>query len=99
MVYHLVLIKMKPHVTARQIAALERAWRVLKKDIPGLRSIDGGPNISIENLDKGFNRAYVVTFANQKARDTYVSHPKHITFANQVALPLVDDVCVMDVKV
>ena len=98
MIYHLVLFKMKPTATRKQVAALERSWRGLRRHIPGLRSVEGGANISIENLAKGFNRAYVITFTNEKARNTYVSHPKHAALAHEKIRPIVDDVIVADVK-
>jgi len=99
MVYHLVLCKLKPNVSEQQIQEFERAWHALKKEIPGLLSIEGGPDMSVENLNKGYNRAYVVKFTNNEARDVYVSHPQHKAFVQNTALPLVDDICVVDVNI
>jgi hypothetical protein len=99
MIYHLVFFRVKKGVTERQLKSFERQWRALSKDIPGLLSIEGGPNISIEPFSQGINRAYVVKFKNKKARDQYVPHPKHVKLGKEIAWPLLEDVCVADVEV
>ena len=98
MVYHLVLCKLKSNVSEQQIQEFERAWHALQKEIRGLLSIEGGPDMSIENLNKGYTRAYVVKFTNKEARNVYVSHPQHKALIQNTILPLVDDICVVDVE-
>ena len=99
MIYHLVFFKVKKGVAVRQLKAFERKWRALRKDIPGLLSIEGGDNISIEPHSKGYNRAYVLKFKDKKSRDTYVPHPNHVALGKNVAWPMLDDVCVCDIEV
>jgi hypothetical protein len=52
-------------------------------------------NNSPENLNKRFTHACFVTFASEKDRDIYLTHPEHEKF-KVLLKPLVADVLVMD---
>ena len=93
--YHVVSLKLKDGTTADQIKAVETAFAALKDKIPGITSLHWGTNVSPENKNKGFTHCFVLTFASEKDRDSYIAHADHKAFG-AVLKPVVDDVFVID---
>lgn len=83
-VVHVVAFKFKKAVTEAKQKEIADALVALKKSIPQIISIEHGPNVSKEGFDKGFQHAFIVTFANEKDRDIYLEHPKHKEFAKML---------------
>jgi hypothetical protein len=92
---HVVAFKFKDTATPDQIKEIENAFRALKTKIPEIASLEWGTNVSKENRDKGFTHCFIVTFSNEKNRDTYLVHPEHKKFVD-LALPSIADVFVLD---
>ncbi len=92
---HIVAIRFKATTTEKQIHEIEDAFRGLKEKIHQVKSLEGGTNISPENLNEGFTHGFLVTFQSEKDRDAYLIDPAHIKF-KEFALPLVDAVFVID---
>ena len=80
-VFHVVAFKFKKAVTDAKQKEIADALVALKGKIPQIISIEHGPNVSKEGFEKGFQHAFIVTFANEKDRDIYIEHPKHKEFA------------------
>ncbi len=95
MLYHVVSIKFKDTATPEQIRAVEDAFRALKGQIPGITSLTWGTNVSPEKKNMGFTHCFVLTFAEEKDRDAYLTHPAHKEFGN-VLKPVMADVFVID---
>ena len=95
MLYHVVAIKFKPDAKAEQIKAVETAFAELKTRVPGVTSLNWGTNVSPEQKNKGFTHCFVLTFAAEKDRDTYLTHPAHKAFGKLLG-PIVGDVLVID---
>jgi len=93
---HVVAFKFKDTATPDQIKEIENAFRALKHKIPEVVSLEWGTNVSKENRDKGFTHCFIVTFKDEKSRDTYLVHPEHKKFVD-LALPSVADVFVLDI--
>jgi hypothetical protein len=93
--FHVVSLKFKPSATKEQIKAVEDAFVALKEKIPGITSLDWGTNVSPEKHDKGFTHCFVLSFASEKDRDTYLTHPAHKAFGKTLG-PIMDDVMVLD---
>ncbi len=93
--YHVVSFKFKESATKDQITEVENAFVALKTKIPEVASLHWGTNVSPENRNKGFTHCFVVTFKNEKDRDTYLVHPDHKAFVALVG-PVLDDVMVID---
>ena len=74
---HIVLLRFGPQTPREQIAGIFEALDELKEKIPGILEICSGPYDSPEGLHKGFTHAFIVTFAEQQFRDTYLEHPDH----------------------
>src|SRR5215212_9563681 len=80
-VVHVVAFKYKKAVTDAKKKEIADALVALKRSIPQIISVQHGPNVSKEGFDKGYHDLFIVTFANEKDRDTYLEHPKHKEFA------------------
>lgn len=93
--YHVVSIKFKADAKPDQIKAVEEAFAALKTKVPGITSLHWGTNVSPENRNKGYTHCFVLTFSNDKDRDTYLNHPEHKAFG-KVLGPVLDDVMVID---
>ena len=94
---HMVSFKFKAEATPAQIQAVEEAFRALEGKISEIKSFRWGTNNSPEKLNKGFTHGFVLTFKNEKDRDTYLVHPAHKEFGKLVT-PVLDDVFVLDFK-
>lgn len=93
--YHVVSIRFKDTATKEQIKAVEDAFQGLKTHIPGITSLEWGTNVSPEKLNKGYTHCFVLTFADEKDRDGYLTHPAHKDFG-KVLTPVMADVMVID---
>ncbi len=94
---HLVALKFKSSASAEDVHKIEQAFRALKTKIPQIASFEWGTNISPENRNKGFTHAFLVTFQNDKDRDTYLNAGAHQDFVKLLG-PVLDDVFVIDFK-
>ena len=92
---HVVLFKFKPDVTKQQIEEVVQAFGKLPGKIEEIIDFEHGTDVSVENRSKGFTHGFVVTFADEKGRDTYLPHPAHKEFVD-LALPRIEDVLVFD---
>jgi stress responsive alpha/beta barrel protein len=93
--YHVVSIKFKPDAKPEQIKAVEEAFAALKTKVPGITSLHWGTNVSPEKRNKGYTHCFVLTFAADKDRDVYLTHPEHQAFG-KILGPVLDDVMVID---
>lgn len=92
---HIVLFKFKPELTAKQLDEINLAFHQLKHDIPEISDFERGINNSPEGLDKGFTHGYLVSFASEDARATYLPHESHKKFVELIG-GKIDDVMVFD---
>ena len=77
---HVVLFKFKQETPPEQIEALENAFCALPHAINEVFNLEWGTDVSVENLAQGFTHCFLLTFQNEKDRDTYISHPAHKAF-------------------
>jgi len=92
---HVVLFRFKETTSAADKKKIEDAFRALPAKISEIRSFEWGSNVSVENLSQGFTDCFVLTFASEKDRDTYLVHPAHKEFGNIIGGAL-DKVLVVD---
>lgn len=93
--YHVVSLKFKQGADPQQVKNAQDAFKELKTKIPMIQSLHWGTNVSKENRNKGFTHCFVLTFANEKDRDSYLKDPAHKALG-QVLGPVVEDVFVID---
>jgi Stress responsive A/B Barrel Domain len=94
-VYHVVHFKFKAGATPAQIAEVEKGFAALKGKIEVVQTLEWGTDISPEKLGKGFTHCWILTFKNEKDRDTYLVHPAHKAFVD-ILKPVLDEPLVVD---
>jgi hypothetical protein len=95
MLQHVVLMRFLPAATAEDIANISQHFASLARQIPGILTLSGGPDVSPEGLQHGFTHGWLVQFVDAAARDAYLVHPAHQAFVSMLK-PFVDDVLVCD---
>jgi hypothetical protein len=91
-VYHLVLLKFKrPDKAVELFAALGE----LKLHLPKMLEFHAGPYSSPEGMNQGYTHGFVMTFADEEARNEYLTHPEHVTIKDAF-LPFLDAVIAFD---
>lgn len=92
---HVVLFKFKDDATKEQVTEIVDAFRALPKKIDAIADFEYGTDVSVENRAQGFTHGFVVTFRDEKGRETYLPHAAHQEFV-KLALPKIDKVLVFD---
>ena len=92
---HVVLFKFKADADPVAIKRAEEAFAELPSKIPEIKSFEFGMNNSPEGLEKGFTHCYLLSFASEADRDTYLPHPDHVAFTKLMP-DILDDVLVVD---
>lgn len=93
---HVVLFKFKDSLPEQTVRAIESAFRNLCAELPFVTGFEWGRNASPENLNNGLTHCFLVTFANEQGRDTYLPHPAHVEFCKKYLDDNLDKVCVVD---
>jgi hypothetical protein len=92
---HVVLFKFKPDAAKDKVQAVVDAFGKLPKQIDVIKDFEMGTDNSPELKSKGFTHCFVVTFADEKGRETYLPHPAHKEFVTLLG-PVLEDVLVVD---
>lgn len=79
MIRHCVLLRFGADVSNRDKDAIYQQLASLQSQVPGFERIVFGPNSSGEGLSQGFDDGFVIEFADASARDTYLTHPDHMS--------------------
>lgn len=95
-VRHMVSVKFKETTTPEKVQQVLSAFSDMKAGIPEIYAMEFGPDVSVEHKNKGFTHGFLLTFASEKDRDTYLVHPVHKNFL-AFAKPLLDDIFVIDI--
>jgi len=92
---HIVCLKFKASATTEDINNIIKAFCELKNKIPEIKNLEWGMNNSPEKLNKGFTHCFILTFKNEKDRDSYLVHPDHKEFGKKLG-QILEDVFVVD---
>ncbi len=95
MLRHVVLFKFKTEVTPAQVQEVADAFAALPKKIDVIKDFEWGTDNSPEGVAAGFTHGFLVTFADEKAREIYLPHPAHEEFKKLVG-PRIEKVLVFD---
>jgi hypothetical protein len=87
MIKHVALFQFRKGLGEERIAELMNTFHEFVRTMPGLRSVSWGRNNSPEGLDKGFMHGFVMEIDDAEAREDYLNHPDHVTFAEEVFVP------------
>ncbi|XP_057850314.1 stress-response A/B barrel domain-containing protein HS1 [Cryptomeria japonica] len=96
-VKHIFMVKFKADITPERIEDFIRTFGNLLTVIEPFKSLQWGEDISVENQQQGFTHVFECTFDNVEGRDTYLAHPAHVEFSNQI-LPAMEKFIVIDYK-
>ena len=77
MIYHMVLLKVRPNVPRDEVEKVFTKIGNLRDKIPGITGFEWGPYFSHEGLNRGFTHGFCMTFTNAAARNSYLPHPEH----------------------
>jgi len=94
-IQHIVLLKLKPGTSDQQIAAAFEAGRDLPNEIPGVLQRTYGRDES--KASHGFNIASVVQLNDERALETYLSHPKRAEYLERHVNPITEERIELDV--
>jgi len=94
-VRHVVLMKFNDDTPQETIDQLIAAYKALPGKIEEMKGFEWGPDMSIEGLQQGFTHCFISTFDNVAGRDTYVPHPEHQAYVEQLK-PHLDQILVVD---
>jgi len=92
---HIVLVKFTEAASSAVVHDLSKAFAALASLIPGISAFEAGQNVSPEGLNHGFTHAFVLTFVDADARDTYLLHAQHQAFVERLK-PYLADVLAVD---
>lgn len=93
-VVHIVLFRWKPDAAGPAIAAAVEGIRRLRDQIPGIVSLEIGPDFS--ERSQGYQHGLVVTFESRAALETYGPHPAHLRVVSELIQPISDGVLALD---
>ena len=77
---HVVLFKFKADARPDQVQQIENLFALLPSKIPAIIDFEWGTDVGVEDKADGFTHAFLVTFANEAGRDSYLPHPEHQAF-------------------
>ncbi len=92
---HMVFFKFKDDAPEERVKAVVDAFADLPSKIGTIKTFEWGTNNSPEKHSDGFTHAFMVTFASEDGRATYLPHPDHKAFGG-VLKPVLDKVRVID---
>ena len=92
---HVVMFRFKEGTPPEKIREIEEAFIALPKQVDTITDFEWGTNDSPEGLADGFTHCFLVTFADEKGRDTYLPHAAHKEFVTLLR-PHLDKAFVVD---
>ena len=97
-VKHIVLLKFKDGTTEEQINKFFEDALDLSETVPGIVDYVSGSNASQEDRAQGMTHAFIMTFTDVAARDSYIVHPEHEKF-KAAAMGQVENSLVFDFEI
>ena len=92
---HAVFFKFKDDAAVEDVQKVEQAFAALPSKIDTIKAFEWGTNNSPERHSHGFTHCFMVTFADDAGRATYLPHEDHQAFV-EVLKPHLDKVRVLD---
>ena len=91
-----MLFKLKDGTSPETIRSIERAFADLREQIPQIRDLEWGTDMSPEGRQSGHTHVFQVTFDSPADRDAYLPHPARKAFLGDVLRPHLDKATVVD---
>jgi Stress responsive A/B Barrel Domain len=77
MIRHIVLVRFRAEISARQIAGIFADLQAIRAVLPGVLAITSGRSESPEAMERGYMHGFVADFADWAALEAYQNHPDH----------------------
>lgn len=77
---HVVMFGWDKGVDSNYVNKVINAFRALPSKINLIKGFEWGTNNSPENLNKGLNYCFLLSFNSEADRDAYLIHPAHKAF-------------------
>lgn len=97
-VRHLVLLRFQSTADEATRQRIVTDFAGLQTAIDGILAFECGINQSPENLHRGLDHIFLLTFRDAAARDAYLPHPAHQAFVASMQ-PWIEEVLVVDWRV
>lgn len=95
MIRHIVGFRFKPGTTPTQVAEFLAAFSCLAEQIPEIRTLTVGPNLS--DRDASFPYLLNSTFDDAHALDRYLIHPAHVEALTTHLMPFLEQRVILDI--
>ena len=92
---HAVFFKFKDGTSDADIQKVVDAFDALPKKIDSIQGYERGKNVSTIGFDDGFTHCFLLSFADEAGRATYLPHPDHKAFGTTLG-PHLDKAFVID---
>ncbi|MBT3200312.1 MAG: Dabb family protein [Phycisphaerales bacterium] len=92
---HVVLFKFKDEANAADINAIEKQIMDMQPQIPTIKAMEWGTDVSCENLQDEFTHAFLVTFKDPAGLKVYSPHDAHQAVMKSLG-PIMEKVLVFD---
>lgn len=76
MIFHTVLLDLKPETTAEEINVALEHVRALQQKIPGITGVSAGANLNSGN-NQGYTHGFLLIFDTAEHFQAYAPHPDH----------------------
>jgi len=101
MIRHIVLMKFRADLPAKERLSIFAQLAALEGVCPGMLNFNAGDNASPEVLNRGFTHAFTIDFRDEKSRDAYLAHEDHKAAGARLVLALdggLDGLLVFDLE-
>ncbi len=77
MIFHTVLLNLKPETTAEEVEAAMELVRALPQKITGITSAIAGANLHTTPKNQGYAHGFILIFDTEEHFRAYAPHPDH----------------------
>lgn len=77
MIFHTVLLKLKPETTPSEVEATLELVRGLPQKIEGITSVIAGANLHTTQKNQGYTHGFILIFDTKEHFRAYAPHPDH----------------------
>lgn len=91
MIVHYSFFAWRSELSPATLAALRDDFAALAQVIPEIRDFRWVINNSTEGLNQGFGEGVRIEFHDASARQRYLEHPAHVSFAADRVIPALRD--------
>lgn len=96
MIRHIVGFRFRPGTTPAQLAGFLAAFRCLAEQIPEVRTLTVGPNLT--DRDSSYPYLLNSTFDDMRALGRYLVHPAHVEALATHLTPIMEQRVILDVE-